>query len=942
MIAELVGHYRVVAALGSGGMGVVWKAIDTRLNRPVALKAIRDTEPGNIDAVLRLRAEALAAASLDHPYICKVYELLETGSATLVVMEFVEGETLGDILSRRTPSLAETLRYGSEIAEGLGNAHARGIVHRDVKPNNVMVTPHGHIKLLDFGIARVNTDAGLTQSGLTLPGDIPGTPQYMAPEQALGRTLDGRADLFALGVLLFRCLTGRLPFDGQTRDEYIQQMLAGKVQSLATLAPATPQPVIDVVNACLQTQPSARPESALVVAETLRRYAEALSTGSHPVSAAPPKGLPRWALQLAGLALVAGALALGAYKWPADTDEVGVAGSLVPAVTWPSAEFDARISPDGGWLSFISDRDDNSRIFMQAIEGADPVPVSVPGAVLSHVWSPDGRELAAVVRQGNDNFVMVVQAFFGGSPRVSIPLDRALNQAYLRRWIGTALYLDVDRSKPTRSLLRLDLSSGEIADISASWRSHPVFRSIDVSPDGARVAMDGNLNGQSDMWVSNRDGSGLQRLTDDASVERDPMWTTADTLVFRSNRGGQLDLWQLTVSSRRLAQLTSSQMIESASGSSADGGTIAFAQTSSVPSLWRLDLGTGTSRQLTGDALGDFWPSMTHDGRVMAFQRAKPTPSEGFQFFDTRVLVGSFTGGSLTTQVVDDGFAARLSPDGKWLAYFQRTALPGELRLRVKNLETAEGHLVSERCPLPTVSAISPPTDWIGQSVTWSPVGARLFFIAQGEQGPEIRAANLLGPPAPDILYSAPPKAEIRDLRISPSGHALAYLLKTAADVEVHVFDLTANRSTVIAKEKGQSRALYLPGWSTDSAVVLLRGTPKAGLFHMQISELTIDGGRRAIGAVDDAAIPTAKIDHRGGRLFLSRSTAGVQNIFSMSLAEGATRQVTTNESPGVSFAGVQPLGDNALVFARDERKQDVWLVQKGQSKATARSGKQP
>ena len=300
MIAELVGHYRVVAALGSGGMGVVWKAIDTRLNRPVALKAIRDSEPGNTTGVLRLRAEALAAASLDHPYICKVYELLETGTATLVVMEFVEGETLGDILLRRTPTLSETLRYGSEIAEGLANAHTRGIVHRDVKPNNVMVTPHGHIKLLDFGIARVNTDVGLTQSGLTLPGDIPGTPQYMAPEQALGRPLDGRADLFSLGVVLFRCLAGRLPFDGQTRDEYIQQMLAGRALSLAELAPSTPVPVRDVVTACLKTEPQDRPESALIVAETLRRAGEGLSTATLPVAVAPANGLPRWALQLSG------------------------------------------------------------------------------------------------------------------------------------------------------------------------------------------------------------------------------------------------------------------------------------------------------------------------------------------------------------------------------------------------------------------------------------------------------------------------------------------------------------------------------------------------------------------------------------------------------------------------------------------------------------------
>ncbi len=935
MIAELVGHYRVVAALGSGGMGTVWKAIDTRLNRPVALKAIRDTQPGNTAAVLRLRAEALAAASLDHPYICKVYELLETGSATLVVMEFVEGETLGEILSRRTPSLGETLRYGSEIAEGLGNAHARGIVHRDVKPNNVMVTPHGHIKLLDFGIARINTDAGLTQSGLTLPGDIPGTPQYMAPEQALGRPLDGRADLFALGVVLFRCLAGRLPFEGQTRDEYIQQMLAGRVLSLADLAPSTPKSVRDIVNACLRTDPADRPESALVVADSLRRTAESLSTATHPVSPAPARGLPRWALQLAGLVIVGGALALVANKWSSSEGESGVGGTLVPAVTWPSAEFDARISPDGAWLSFISDRDNQSRIFMQAIEGADPVPVTVQGTVLSHLWSPDGRELAAVVRQGDDSFLMVVPAFFGGSPRLSVRLDKVLSQVYLRRWIGNSIYMDVDRARPTHALLRLDLTAGSVDDITARWPNHPAFRSIDVSPDGARIAMDANLNGQSDLWVSDQDGSNLQRLTNDAAVERDPLWTTADTIVFRSNRGGQLDLWQLSIATKRVTQLTSSQMVEQATGASKDGAVVAFEQTSSVPSLWRLDLGTGASRQLSADALGDFWPSIAGNGERIAFQRALPTPSEGFQFFDARVLVGSSSAGPMTTQVVDEGFAARLSAEGNWLAYFQRTDTPSELRLRVKNLATAEGRTLSDRCVLPSVSAISPPIDWIEQTLVWSRSGARVYFVTRGADGHEIRAADLDVRDEPALLTAAPAGARIRDIRLSPSGHALAYLLRSRDEVakedvdEVHVWELGGGRPVLLAREKAPASTLFLPGWASDTAVVLIRSRRRTGNFQLGITELGLDGRRRTIGVVEDGVIPTAKIDPPRGRLLISRSIGGVQNMFSMSLSDGSTRQLTANESPGISFSGVQVLGNDAIVFARDERKRDVWLVQR-------------
>ena len=293
------------------------------------------------------------------------------------------------------PPLVDVLRYGSEIAEGLANAHARGIVHRDVKPSNVMVTPHGHIKLLDFGIARINSDIALTESALTLPGNIPGTPQYMSPEQALGRPLDGRADLFSLGILLFRCLTGQLPFEGVTRDEYVQEMLAGRTRSLDQLAPLAPDSVREIVKACLQRDPAFRPESAAVVSETSapfgrgaqhRHRADCLRTGR----AGCPAG--RW--QAAALTLAVGGLLVAALLWgPGSSDDTGPR-TLVPAVTWPSSESGARVSPDGRWLSFISDRDNQSRIFVQAIDAGDPVPVTIQGAAVSHAWSPDSRELA--------------------------------------------------------------------------------------------------------------------------------------------------------------------------------------------------------------------------------------------------------------------------------------------------------------------------------------------------------------------------------------------------------------------------------------------------------------------------------------------------------------------------------------------------------------------
>ena len=284
-----------------------------------------------------------------------------------------------------------------------------------------------------------------------------------------------------------------------------------------------------------------------------------------------------------------------------------------------------------------------------------------------------------------------------------------------------------------------------------------------------------------------------------------------------------------------MTQLTSSQMVEQATGASKDGAVVAFEQTSSVPSLWRLDLGTGASRQLSADALGDFWPSIAGNGERIAFQRALPTPSEGFQFFDARVLVGSSSAGPMTTQVVDEGFAARLSAEGNWLAYFQRTETPSELRLRVKNLATAEGRTLSDRCVLPSVSAISPPIDWIEQTLVWSRSGARVYFVTRGADGHEIRAADLDVRDEPALLTAAPAGARIRDIRLSPSGHALAYLLRSRDEVakedvdEVHVWELGGGRPVLLAREKAPASTLFLPGWASDTAVVLIAQSSENG-----------------------------------------------------------------------------------------------------------------
>jgi serine/threonine-protein kinase len=321
-----IGPYRIEERLGAGGMGEVYRAYDRRLDRSVAVKLIRPEAAENATARERLRREARAAASLSHPHLVQVFDIIECGESEAIVMELVEGEPLSRRLSRGPVDVAAVLRLGREVAEGLAAAHARGILHRDLKAENVMVTTEGHVKILDFGLARNGGEPGLTQTDVVV-----GTYRCMSPEQAQGLALDARSDLFALGVLLYEMLAGRSPFAGPTALETLTRICTHQQPPVREVRPEVPEPLSSLVDHLLQKDPMLRPQSAGQIAAELAEIGgtpfprmDELPTlvdipGTPRVSAArktpvtgPSGRWRRWTVAVAVLLLIAG---LGAVLW---------------------------------------------------------------------------------------------------------------------------------------------------------------------------------------------------------------------------------------------------------------------------------------------------------------------------------------------------------------------------------------------------------------------------------------------------------------------------------------------------------------------------------------------------------------------------------------------------------------------------------------------------
>ena len=333
MVGQNIGKYRILERIGRGGMGTVYRAMDETLHREVAIKVL-NTELNDPAVARRFRAEAVTVARLNHPGIATVYELFQNEGQWLMVMEFVRGETFEALVTRKGPlAVEQTADLCMQALAALAHAHSLGVVHRDLKPANLMITETGTVKIMDFGIARVAGTEHLTSAGFLM-----GTPAYMAPEQVMGKDIDARADLYAIGVVLFHLVTGKLPFKGDTPFEMAQSRVRDEHTQLRAVRSELPPWLDQVLDIALARAPEQRFQSAPVFREALRRGLANLPIETPQASALPPELI---ATAMPGTMPVLGPT--GQIQAPLPT--AGVAGATTPASAIPAETIPVRVAP---------------------------------------------------------------------------------------------------------------------------------------------------------------------------------------------------------------------------------------------------------------------------------------------------------------------------------------------------------------------------------------------------------------------------------------------------------------------------------------------------------------------------------------------------------------------------------------------------------------------
>jgi eukaryotic-like serine/threonine-protein kinase len=519
LVGRQIGGYQVLAPLGVGGMGEVYRALDTTLNRDVALKVLPERFALDVDRVARFRREAHVLASLNHPNIAAIHGFEEAPSTSsgqaavyALVLELVEGPTLADRIGRGSIPLEDALPIARQIVEALEAAHERGVIHRDLKPANIKVRPDGAVKVLDFGLAKVlepeSIGADPSHSptahdpAATQPGLIIGTAAYMAPEQARGRPADKRADMWAFGCVLYEMLSGVRAFSGQDVSETLAAVIRGEPDWHA-LTDETPAPIRRLLRRCLAKDPKGRLSDASVARLEID---EALSGPLLDIPAAQTPSRRKERFAWASVLMLVAALAVAIAVWA--LRPLPPAGELrfeinTPATTDPAS---LAISPDGRKIVFVAMSEGRAKLWLRRFDSGSAAPLPGTDGAMAPFWSPDSRTVAFFTNTDDQLKRLDIDGrSLQALGRFPLGIGGTWNQD------GTILFATLSELGPIR---RIPATGGEpsaVTRLEAPRQAHffPQFL-----PDGRRFLFHVPVPAPAGLYVGQLDGSGTQRLVD--------------------------------------------------------------------------------------------------------------------------------------------------------------------------------------------------------------------------------------------------------------------------------------------------------------------------------------------------------------------------------------------------------------------------------------------
>jgi eukaryotic-like serine/threonine-protein kinase len=784
-----LGPYEISSQVGRGGMGEVYKAFDTRLNRHVAIKALAVRSAAEAQAIERFAREARATGVLSHPHICALYDVGHEDGVHYLVMEFLDGETLAARLRRGTPPLDQALACASEIASALEHAHRAGIVHRDLKPANIMLTKSG-AKLLDFGLAKtvraVTVGSDRAEADLTAPGTILGTASYMAPEQLEGKDADARTDLFAFGAVLYEMLAGRKAFEAPNDAMLVATIMASQPPALVTVQPKLPAALGYLLSRCFAKDPDDRWQTARDLrAEVDRIRANANVADAAAVAAARPGVRAKIGLAFAAGAIIV-ALGIGAIgRFGARPVERATWLSILPPADGFDLAPDPAVSPDGRYIAYkAQDRSHRTHIWLKTLDASDAAPIpGTEGAELTsaHFWSPDSRSLGYFA-QGKLKRVDIN----GGGQQVLASAPSPRGGTWTRN--GIIIFCP-----DARSLMHVSAMGGDVSPVAGSPTELRIFPH--VLPDGRHYLFwSSNSGGQGrGIYVGALDSPDARRLAPEDSTmayARGYLFFARQNALFA--QPFDVDRRELSGYPRRLADSIGVGYGNpfTYAFSVSEGGIVSSWSGVALPNL-QLTWFDRNGQRIAGAGRHPIQAGFTLDR--MARRAALEVPNPAARGIDVWVL--DLTSGAAAARLTTDGrFSVPvLSPDGSRVAMMERGR-----GIVVLTIGGSAG---------PEVIVPGPASKY---PLAWSSDGRFLAFSDSTPAGWRLWTTPARVGSQPTLYREAP--FALFGLEFSPDGTRVAYTSNESGQPDVYVDSFPTPENRIRVSTEGGVR----PKWRRD------------------------------------------------------------------------------------------------------------------------------